>query len=277
MIKFKGVLIGKDIEVVLTDRYEIAFRRSLTGEYLESVLIKIDFQSEKVIRKCIGVCRTQPSTTLNEKTKPVNWLYAFNTGIDNLQNNETMVSLLNAEVFTYDTKDNKTFMFKFYDGQVYTAICHETFTTEELHPECVSPSEASIGICLQNWNIGCRDLLFTIDGKETFIGVTINTRKHMYIFEMTPKSIYCRAARYYTCNKGVVFNQNFRQGVEAYMLKDNSMVMEDLVIDESLFNSNACVWKDNSVYWSVSSVDDNVITLNGCQGDTYKWKRPVFD
>lgn len=255
----------------------MAFRRSITGEYLESVLIKIDLQDGKPIRKCIGACRTEPATTPDEKTKPVNWLYAFNNGIDILKNSETVVSLLNTEVFTYNTKDNKTFMFNFYDGQVYNAICHETFTTEELCPERVSLSEASIGICLQNWNIGCSDSLFNIDGKETFIGVTINTRKHMYIFEMTPTSIYCRAARYYTCNKGVVFNQNFRQGVEAYMVKDNSIAMKDLVIDESLFNPNACAWNDNSVYWSVSSVDDNVIALHGCQGDTYKWTKPVLN
>lgn len=43
----------------------------------------------------------------------------------------------------------------------------------------------------------------------------------MYIFELTPDSIYCRAARFVATDRGVVFNQNFRQGFEAYMIKDN--------------------------------------------------------
>lgn len=41
----------------------------------------------------------------------------------------------------------------------------------------------------------------------------------MYIFELTPDSIYCRAARFVATDRGVVFNQNFRQGFEAYMIR----------------------------------------------------------
>ena len=97
----------------------------------------------------------------------------------------------------------------------------------------------------------------------------------MNIFEMTESSIYSRAARYKTCNKGVVFNQNFRQGLNAYMLPDNRMASEDLLVNENLFNTDACEWIERSVYWSVSSIEEDEINLHGCQGDMYKWKRPV--
>jgi len=207
--------------------------------------------------------------------KSVNWLYSLNSDERVFQNSEWAVSLLNNEIFSYETNDNGTLTFKFYDGQVYNSIRHEVFTENELYPKCVPASESSIGNCLQQWNLGCKRLLYKIDDKETFIGVTINTRKHMYIFEITPWSIYCRSARYFTCDKGVVFNQNFRQGVEAYMLENNSKAMEELIIDESLFSDKACSWDNMSVYWSVFSIEDNVITLHGCQGDTYKWERPI--
>jgi hypothetical protein len=96
----------------------------------------------------------------------------------------------------------------------------------------------------------------------------------MYIFEMTKESVYCRAARYVTCDKGMVFDQNFRQGGEAYMIDDNRTAMEELDYDEQLFSSEACVWNGKSVYWSIASMTDTEIELHGCQGDIYREKMP---
>ena len=39
----------------------------------------------------------------------------------------------------------------------------------------------------------------------------------------------------------MVFNQNFRQGFEAYMIKDNREAAMPLPVDESLFSAEACV------------------------------------
>ena len=61
----------------------------------------------------------------------------------------------------------------------------------------------------------------------------------MYIFQMLPNDFYCRAARYNTCNSGVVFNQNFRlrngKMSETYMVEDNMIAGNPLPIDPNSF------------------------------------------
>ena len=97
---------------------------------------------------------------------------------------------------------------------------------------------------------------------------------HLDVYKRQPDSIYCRAARFAATDRGVVFNQNFRQGFEAYMIKDNREAAMPLPVDESLFSAEACVWNNRSVYWSVFDYNEDEIVLHGCQGDLYHWKKP---
>ncbi|WP_321017582.1 hypothetical protein, partial [Eisenbergiella porci] len=163
---------------------------------------------------------------------------------------------------------------RFEDGTVYPAVLEEKFTDESLRPALPELCDGNIGECLRLWNMGIREEFFDYRGIPTFMGVTINTEKHMYIFELTPDSIYCRAARFVATDRGVVFNQNFRQGFEAYMIKDNREAAMPLPVDESLFSAEACVWNSRSVYWSVFDYKEEEIVLHGCQGDVYHWKKP---
>lgn len=198
----------------------------------------------------------------------IQWKHALLSEKTVFSDEETK-SLLNQKPFTIDA-DNDTLKLCFADALQYSAKSHELFTMEDLQPPCPTSKEASIGECLQTWNVGYIEMRY--DG--CFSGVIVNTWKHMYIFEITNGSIYCRAARYAACNEGVVFNQNFRQGYEAYMIEDNQAAMEELVYDKSLFSADACVWSGRSVYWSTYRVSDNEIELHGCQGDVYTWSRP---
>jgi hypothetical protein len=163
---------------------------------------------------------------------------------------------------------------KFEDGSEYFAKLVEAFDENTLNPALPSVCDENVGECLRLWNMGIKEEFIDIDGQSAFIGITVNTNKHMYIFEMTPDSIYCRAARFVATNKGVVFNQNFRQGFEAYMIKDNTEASMPLSFDESLFSSDSCAWNNRSVYWSLASYNHTEITLRGCQGDTYHWMKP---
>jgi hypothetical protein len=114
---------------------------------------------------------------------------------------------------------------------------------EDIHPHSPAISAENIGECLRCWNMGCIEETLEAN-HDTFIGVTINTARHMYIFQMTPSSFYCRAARYATCNKGVLFDQNFRQRKgptpETYMAEDNCIAIQPLSVDEHDFDAFAC-------------------------------------
>jgi len=45
--------------------------------------------------------------------------------------------------------------------------------------------------------------------------------------------------------------------------------------DESLFDPNVCIITEDANYWSVKSVEDNLIMLHGCGGDMYPYYRPL--
>lgn len=93
------------------------------------------------------------------------------------------------------------------------------------HPRAIGNQRGNVGAFDRLWNAGVREEVCTVDGSPTLIGVTVNTNRHMYIFELTRGSTYCRAARFVATNKGVVFDQNFRKGLEAYRIEDNREAM----------------------------------------------------
>ena len=50
---------------------------------------------------------------------------------------------------------------------------------------------------------------------------------------------------------------------------------QPLAYDESLFDPTVCVITEGATYWSVKSIDDNLIQLHGCGGATYPYHRPL--
>jgi len=137
-------------------------------------------------------------------------------------------------------------------------------------------SETTVEEALKQWMMG------TGIGIGNQIRVIINTKEHMYIFQVSDSFIYCRAARYAICEKGVVFAQNFRisaqngQITSGRMVVDNRIALEAVVIDDALFDPEKCTMQDKwwqGIYWSVREKSDNMIKLKGCNGDIYTWSR----
>lgn len=265
-----GIYIGKDIEIVITEKYTLVYRRNNEKQYLESFLLCTE------TNRCISVCRAEPSNGVckTEACKsekdfiPNIWRYAFMHD-EVISSDDEMKSILGNQIITMIVSDNSLNV-EFYDGTYFSAQTDEIFDMDEITPVCSSATKDNIGKCLQEWILGCNEII----ENNLLIGVEINTFKHMYIYQLTPDFIYCRAARYVACENGIVFNQNFRQRFEAYMITDNHEAMSELEYDKNLFNSDSCAWYDRSVYWSVFSVSENLIALHGCQGDVYEWKKP---
>ena len=277
------------MELVVTEQYIVTYRRNKQADFLESQL----FQKSGPVYTCVGVCQSSPTET--EKYKPpMRWRTAFICGgevvasCQALQKDQQLSPgrppiYENVAEHSLPQMLGRSFdsvvsaapgVVRFSDGASYPVELDESFTDETLRPAPPSVCDQNIGECLTLWNMGVQEEYMEIDGTSTFIGVTINTRRHMYIFELTPGSIYCRAARFVATNRGVVFHQNFRQGFEAYMLADNAQARLPLEYDEALFDRDACSWHDRSVYWSLDSYNDTEIFLHGCQGERYCWNKP---
>lgn len=193
---------------------------------------------------------------------------------ENVQATDDKISESIGRLFPKIKQNKDMFVVSFDNTFKYSMNLHEEMTMADFFPVLPDIRVNNIGDCLYKWNIGIVEEIVNINDIPTFIGVIINTNKHMYIFEMVPNSIYCRAARFVATNKGVIFNQNFRQGLNAYMIEDNREAGLPLEYDEALFTSNACIWNSRSVYWSVNKYDDMFIELNGCQNDVYYWRKP---
>lgn len=284
-----GVYIGSDFEMVVTERYIITYRRDKKMDLLESRLYRRSNQTFL----CIGICQSSPMET-EQFLLPLCWKVAFISNGEVICKHKVLRSSRKASIDcppVYEEIDSEQMKqligvpfdleiqpeectITFPDGAQCPFILDEEFTDETLHPAAPSICEDNIGECLRLWKMGVQEEYLPVNGGSQFIGVTINTNKHMYIFELFGDSIYCRAARFVATNRGIIFNQNFRQGFEAYMIKDNMEAHLPLSYDESLFSSDSCAWNDRSVYWSLDSYNDQEINLHGCQGDIYHWKKP---
>ncbi len=144
--------------------------------------------------------------------------------------------------------------------------------------ECKTKSD--IGKCLQEWRLGVK---YGLQGDMPYC--EINTNRHMFVYLLSPVMVYIRAAATRNNNAGTLFFQNIRmmknQNTGEYTMaiepNNYSVARNDLEIDNSKFNPNACTFSpDGGIYWSLISYTPDQILLNGC-GETYYIDRPEID
>jgi hypothetical protein len=202
-----GVYISNNAEIVTTEKYAIAFRRVKSQDALESCLLEKDDRISRYF--CLGVCRSLPATTI-PYPRPQKWQFAFKSARKRYYNHKSLAGWLGtANPIIQQNEDRIDLTFP--DGDHYSARQIESFSMDELSPQPLTVNKDNIGDCLKYWHIGCHEEIIETNAKDSCRSVSINTREHMYTFQMLPNNFYCRAARYHTCNSGVVFNQSFRQ------------------------------------------------------------------
>lgn len=238
MIPF-GVYIGQDAELVAVVDRLIAYRRIREQDCLESCLLRRDARSGEYL--CAGICRSYPAHTA-VNSRPRRWRYAYSGRARTYANDSALSGCLGTPILSVGATGSGAQM-RYWDGWAHAVVADETFSMADLHPHAPRATDDNIGECLRCWNMGCLEETVE-EGEDAFTGLTVNTPRHMYIFQMTPSSFYCRAARYATCSKGVLFSQNFRQRrgpvPETYMAQDNRVALEPLAANEADFEALAC-------------------------------------
>lgn len=168
------------------------------------------------------------------------------------------------------------------DGKILVAGSFSTVVLEHVEKiDIAEPYEmpradpGNIGECLQAWQLGT--LVYNMSPENMHF--EIGTNRGSYIFSSNPSSVYCRSARIRHNNNGTLFAQNIRlmansNEFTAHMERDNLAVLRSVPeIDDSLFDTDACVFADEGIYWSFISCTQDEIRLNGC-GEVYTFKRP---
>lgn len=235
--KYRGVWASNDAEAVVTDSVCIFFEKTPTG--LRAFL--------NVPTQEIYSCTTyKDSTFVVETTAPL---------------------ILIDEVKTINGAAVKTLRI----GDKVMSKVEEITTCKPYEKSCAN-SRSDIGKCLQEWRLGAK---FGKDG-DVFM-CEVNTNRHMFVYMVNTRMIYIRAAATANNNNGTLFFQNIRMmrnsntgEITSYIEPDNyNIAANDLMIDNSKFNPNACVFNpDGGIYWSLISFTANQIQINGC-GETY--------
>lgn len=235
--KYRGVWASNDAEAVVTDSVCIFFEKTPTG-----------------LRAFLNV--------------PTQEIYSCTTYKDSTFVVETTASLiLIDEVKTINGAAVKTLRI----GDKVMSKVEEITTCKPYEKSCAN-SRSDIGKCLQEWRLGAK---FGKDG-DVFM-CEVNTNRHMFVYMVNTHMIYIRAAATANNNNGTLFFQNIRMmrnnntgEITSYIEPDNyNIAANDLMIDNSKFNPNACVFNpDGGIYWSLISFTADQIQINGC-GETY--------
>lgn len=235
--KYRGVWASNDAEAVVTDSVCIFFEKTPTG--LRAFL--------NVPTQEIYSCTTyKDSTFVVETTAPL---------------------ILIDEVKTINGAAVKTLRI----GDKVMSKVEEITTCKPYEKSCAN-SRSDIGKCLQEWRLGAK---FGKDG-DVFM-CEVNTNRHMFVYLVNTRMIYIRAAATANNNNGTLFFQNIRMmrnsntgEITSYIEPENyNIAVNDLMIDNSKFNPNACVFNpDGGIYWSLISFTADQIQINGC-GETY--------
>lgn len=140
--------------------------------------------------------------------------------------------------------------------------------------EMLKASPLETGSCIQQWCLGTK---FGCKGGTVYFEG--GTNRHNYTFNIQPGMVYCRAARLRFNDRGGLFAQNIRLMSNArehssYMADDNlAESSAPLLIDDSKFSPDQCVFDDDGIYWSFTRFDGDTAEINGC-GEIYRYPRP---
>lgn len=233
--KYRGVWASNDAEAVVTDSVCIFFEKTPTG-----------------LRAFLNV--------------PTQEIYSCTTYKDS-----TFVVETTAPLILIDETINGAAVKTLRIGDKAMSKVEEITTCKPYEKSCAN-SRSDIGKCLQEWRLGAK---FGKDG-DVFM-CEVNTNRHMFVYMVNTRMIYIRAAATANNNNGTLFFQNIRMmrnsntgEITSYIEPENyNIVANDLMIDNSKFNPNACVFNpDGGIYWSLISFTADQIQINGC-GETY--------
>lgn len=267
MLVKQGVYIGKNIEIVISEKYTLVFVS--VKNTLVSLLLKTPGLS------CIHVIQT----THEHGQISVEYLLTKQGGM-NYVKGEKLIKLKGKKVINITQTGDSLHCVIDYLQEEFWANVHEYFTSETLEPKTFSATSESLKKCLNEWHLGVYEIVEKRQNKTFFNGIVLNTPKHMYLYKaMAGGQVYTRAARYCCDCQGIVFDQNFRQYYDCrfpgsahhVIARDNRMAMHDLSIKNECFHAHSCNIDGNTFYWSVESYEPYKIILNGCDGKQYYW------
>lgn len=192
------------------------------------------------------------------------------TGIKHFNTDEMCAAFEAHDNDTVST-DDSGLVYTAYNGREYRLQLAEEGNTDEVSPTDEQLRGMSLADKMRVWNCYIRGNTSTPE--HYFIAAEMNTEKYSVTFNIDPDNyIYCRFGAHGYCDKGyAMLSTVCIRHNECRMIPDNTEALKGFTPDDKYFKENSCAFPpDGSWYWSVQRVEDNVVYLNGCRGDTYE-------
>lgn len=251
-----GIWVGEKAVIALTEKMQIVFLRLLNND-----IVSILKQSDEGI---IGI------------------VYGHGRNDDNLQKNDSAyctfdfkgkndIGLIQTHEKDSILYDDENLYYKMFDGTIFPCVLAEKITLSK--EQKILPVDNSMNIAkkLELWNLGAR-CFYDNDSGSVWGG--IDTRKYSICFNLNSdgSGVYCRVGKNGYTNKGrAMLSTICLRNNEIRMIDNNMENLNDYTPFLDAFIVDGCSFpQDGGWYWSVASVSDNCIKLNGCGGDTYE-------
>ena len=268
-----GVWIGKDSVVAVTDVMSITFLR-LKEDLIASIL---RYNETGVIavtyghgNEYIGKNHTHTATVICD-------------GDDKIAKNNDeasdFIKLHSSDKISFDEQNDKL-IYTTYDSKVF-----ENTLAEKIESDCFNrkndiDDSLSIMEKMARWNSG-----LDLNTSENAVRAGINTRKYsiFYAIDLNGNQyeseynefIYCRVGQNGYCEKGYAMLPTIQiRHHHTSMLVDNLSSINDYKPNEDWFIEDGCSFpEDGGWYWAIKEITDDIIYLQGCEGDIYQIHR----
>ena len=281
--QFYGVWASKDIELVRTAKFSLIFYR--IDDVITSVLYRTEVEGNFVTFNARAMAQFDNSDeSIALKAKDLlegeDVIIRHDDEIlPDLNKRQCRLESSLDKLFIKSGKDTleeldtktRTLKIRLSDGLWHTLKLIENLEVTEPYDMRREVTKTNLGECIQLWQLGSS---FWKDENGTFWAFHLGTNKHLYTFTMNKGFLYCRAARIRSNSNGSVFSQNIRlvgrgnaldTGFIGFMAEDNlAKAGTDVIIDDSKFDATCGIAYDVDIYWSLKSIEDNLIRLNGC-------------
>lgn len=160
-----------------------------------------------------------------------------------------------------------------YDGKQFDLVLADPIDMADFAPAKQDDASLSVAEKMALWNQGV-----SFEHQEQSVVAGIDTKRYSILFSLMPgpeRNAYCRVGQNGYCEKGLAMRSTvcLRQN-ETRMLADNLSSLNEYHPVESCFVDGGCAFPpDGGWYWSVKEIRDDVIYLNGCNGQTYEIRK----
>lgn len=252
-----GIYIGKDSALAVIDDFYIAFLR-----LREDLIVSVFRHSSGFLAVVYGHGKNFDAYSQFGFYESVSDDCIAVEGFEDL-----------VRVHTGDTVRNTAgckAVYTTYNGKDFENVLAEKIDMSDFKSEF--QKEDTVAACMASW---VREFFYGRNDSSMWAGIDTTRYSATFNIRFSDGRVYCRLGQNGFCERGrAMLSTICIRSNECRMVPNNLVALRDYRPDGECFVEGTCAFPyDSGWYWSVSSVTEDEITLNGCDGDVYRIRR----